>query len=50
MYFQVHKIFMANKVWPENAMLQCLHLECVTKKNQCGIVCAENSSASNIYI
>jgi hypothetical protein len=22
---------MANKVWPENAMLQCLHLECVTK-------------------
>ena len=32
MYFQVHKIFMANKVWPENAMLQCLHLECVTKR------------------
>ena len=31
MYFQAHKIFMANKVWPENAMLQCLHLECVTK-------------------
>jgi hypothetical protein len=31
MYFQVHKIFMANKVWPENAMLQCLHLECDTK-------------------
>ena len=31
MYFQVHKIFMTNKVWPENAMLQCLHLECVTK-------------------
>ena len=24
---------MANKVWPENAMLQCLYLECDTKKN-----------------